>query len=197
MRALVDPSRAFPRESRLRIRSALGYFETSAIPGSATPATGAKQEIILSANRFKPIGRKRKSVGKKQAIIFIVVKTMKLESFLKRRGLVSVVNGSFKKISAVFVLVSFALAGCLNDAGQENAYYGCTADAKICPGGSAVGRVPPDCEFEACPSGGSSPMPAPTVDNTMPPMPPGDISEPGAGSEDSDIPPLPQGEEKG
>ncbi len=27
----------------------------------------------------------------------------------------------------------------------------CTADAKICPDGSAVGRVPPDCEFALCP----------------------------------------------
>lgn len=28
----------------------------------------------------------------------------------------------------------------------------CTLDAKICPDGSAVGRVPPNCEFAACPS---------------------------------------------
>jgi len=27
----------------------------------------------------------------------------------------------------------------------------CTMDAKICPDGSAVGRVGPDCEFEECP----------------------------------------------
>ncbi|MCF7835734.1 MAG: hypothetical protein K9M15_01290 [Candidatus Marinimicrobia bacterium] len=27
----------------------------------------------------------------------------------------------------------------------------CTADAKICPDGSSVGRVGPDCEFEKCP----------------------------------------------
>lgn len=30
----------------------------------------------------------------------------------------------------------------------------CTMDAKICPDGSAVGRVPPSCEFAPCPSGG-------------------------------------------
>lgn len=29
----------------------------------------------------------------------------------------------------------------------------CTMDAKICPDGSAVGRIGPDCEFAACPSG--------------------------------------------
>lgn len=27
----------------------------------------------------------------------------------------------------------------------------CTAEAKLCPDGSAVGRTGPDCEFEACP----------------------------------------------
>ncbi|MFZ6035391.1 MAG: hypothetical protein ACOYUB_04600 [Patescibacteria group bacterium] len=28
----------------------------------------------------------------------------------------------------------------------------CTMDAKICPDGSSVGRVPPTCEFSPCPS---------------------------------------------
>lgn len=28
---------------------------------------------------------------------------------------------------------------------------GCTMEAKICPDGSAVGRVAPNCEFAACP----------------------------------------------
>jgi hypothetical protein len=28
----------------------------------------------------------------------------------------------------------------------------CTLDALICPDGSAVGRVPPKCEFSACPA---------------------------------------------
>ncbi len=27
----------------------------------------------------------------------------------------------------------------------------CTMDAKLCPDGSAVGRVGPNCEFAACP----------------------------------------------
>ena len=32
----------------------------------------------------------------------------------------------------------------------------CTVEAKICPDGSAVGRVPPNCEFEACPNANSN-----------------------------------------
>lgn len=29
----------------------------------------------------------------------------------------------------------------------------CTEEAKICPDGSAVGRIPPNCDFAPCPSG--------------------------------------------
>ncbi len=28
----------------------------------------------------------------------------------------------------------------------------CTEDARICPDGTAVVRIPPDCEFEECPA---------------------------------------------
>lgn len=28
----------------------------------------------------------------------------------------------------------------------------CTMDAKICPDGGAVGRIPPKCEFAICPA---------------------------------------------
>jgi hypothetical protein len=33
---------------------------------------------------------------------------------------------------------------------------GCTAEAKICPDGSAVGRSGPKCEFAACPGSTTS-----------------------------------------
>jgi len=33
----------------------------------------------------------------------------------------------------------------------------CTMDAKICPDGSYVGRIPPNCEFLACPPGSERP----------------------------------------
>jgi len=29
----------------------------------------------------------------------------------------------------------------------------CTEEARVCPDGTSVGRVGPDCEFEKCPSG--------------------------------------------
>lgn len=32
----------------------------------------------------------------------------------------------------------------------------CTADAKICPDGSGVGRTGPNCEFAPCPTGDGS-----------------------------------------
>jgi hypothetical protein len=37
-----------------------------------------------------------------------------------------------------------------NDLIDDEAVF-CTLDAKECPDGSWVGRVPPTCEFEACP----------------------------------------------
>lgn len=33
----------------------------------------------------------------------------------------------------------------------EQGGVACTLDAKICPDGSAVGRVAPNCEFAPCP----------------------------------------------
>jgi|TARA_Y100000310_G_scaffold182131_1_gene182179 hypothetical protein len=46
---------------------------------------------------------------------------------------------------------------CTSDCGglycpQDCEPVGCTEDAKICPDGTAVGRIPPDCNFEPCPS---------------------------------------------
>ena len=35
---------------------------------------------------------------------------------------------------------------------QSSQPKACTEEAKICPDGSAVGRVPPNCEFAPCPS---------------------------------------------
>jgi hypothetical protein len=38
---------------------------------------------------------------------------------------------------------------------EENCTIACTAEAKICPDGSAVGRTGPDCEFAPCPGSDS------------------------------------------
>lgn len=35
--------------------------------------------------------------------------------------------------------------------GREVKEISCTMEAKLCPDGSAVGRVGPNCEFAACP----------------------------------------------
>ncbi len=46
------------------------------------------------------------------------------------------------------ILVVLISSGCICEAQEPVA---CTEDARICPDGSAVGRVPPDCEFAPCP----------------------------------------------
>jgi hypothetical protein len=38
----------------------------------------------------------------------------------------------------------------------EREMFACTEEAKMCPDGSAVGRVGPDCEFEPCPDEGKT-----------------------------------------
>lgn len=43
----------------------------------------------------------------------------------------------------------------------------CTADAKICPDGSAVGRTGPNCEFAACPQANATIPPAPPANYTL------------------------------
>jgi len=60
----------------------------------------------------------------------------------------------------IFVIVVFILGGLLyiynpNPVKYENPNEKdpivCTADAKLCPDGSYVGRVGPNCEFAQCP----------------------------------------------
>jgi len=51
-----------------------------------------------------------------------------------------------KLILSLFLIVVFS--GCV----QQNNPIACIEEAKICPDGTAVGRVPPNCEFAPCPS---------------------------------------------
>ena len=51
---------------------------------------------------------------------------------------------------AGLILAVIFLAGCTQQP------VACTADAKLCPDGSAVGRTLPNCEFAACPNPGQT-----------------------------------------
>jgi len=55
-----------------------------------------------------------------------------------------------RRYMVVFGLVLLVLffSGCVQEAQEPVA---CTLDAKVCPDGTAVGRVAPDCEFAPCP----------------------------------------------
>lgn len=57
-----------------------------------------------------------------------------------------------KTMFAIVMLFALFFSGCAGIFPQEP--VACTMDAKICPDGSAVGRVPPDCEFAPCPNEG-------------------------------------------
>lgn len=54
-------------------------------------------------------------------------------------------------ISVVLIAVLAVVILILLIANEGPEPVACPADAKICPDGSAVGRVPPDCEFAECP----------------------------------------------
>lgn len=47
---------------------------------------------------------------------------------------------------------------------SDNGQKACALDVRICPDGSSVGRVGPNCEFAACPAT-LAPSPSPEIDN--------------------------------
>lgn len=64
---------------------------------------------------------------------------------------------SKKKIRRPFLLAIFIIGVLLiglvllNKLPDDN--VACTLEAKLCPDGSSVGRIPPTCEFASCPGG--------------------------------------------
>lgn len=51
-----------------------------------------------------------------------------------------------------FLIGTVFLSGCGSSGGvRPSEPVACTMDAKICPDGSAVGRMGPDCAFAPCP----------------------------------------------
>ena len=70
-------------------------------------------------------------------------------------------------ILAVAILIGISIFG---HPAAGPAPVACTMEAKICPDGSSVGRVPPSCEFAACPNPGSSTS---TATSTTPTSTPG------------------------
>jgi hypothetical protein len=68
---------------------------------------------------------------------------MMFEHYSKHRGILFIISGILLFSGIVYFLIQ-------NDRMSEP--VACTMDAKICPDGSAVGRVPPNCEFAPCPT---------------------------------------------
>jgi len=58
-----------------------------------------------------------------------------------------------KTVLALSVISVLFLLSC-----AQNNPIACTADAKICPDGSAVGRTCPNCEFAPCPAENDQPL---------------------------------------
>ncbi|MFH1106969.1 MAG: hypothetical protein V1787_03665 [Candidatus Micrarchaeota archaeon] len=97
------------------------------------------------------------------------------------------------KLLLLSVLFSaFLFTGCVQ---QPPGPIACTEEARICADGTAVGRVPPSCEFAPCPSFVPTATPEPT-DDDMPPLPPDDMPpapyNTATPTLDDDMPPLPE-----
>lgn len=69
--------------------------------------------------------------------------------------LISILTGALVLIVVAFVLYQPKNAQNSN-LEQNTNQAACAQDAKICPDGSTVGRVPPDCQFSTCPLPGST-----------------------------------------
>ena len=59
------------------------------------------------------------------------------------------------KFSFAIIAVAFAAALLLAGCASAPAPKACTAEAKMCPDGSTVGRTGPNCEFAPCPASGN------------------------------------------
>jgi putative hemolysin len=59
-------------------------------------------------------------------------------------------------ITISLMILAVFIAGCA----PNNSNVACTMEAKLCPDGSAVGRVGPNCEFAACPTNANMANPA-------------------------------------
>ena len=55
-------------------------------------------------------------------------------------------------IVVAILLLGVALAWGFTRGPLQNEEVACTMEAKICPDGSSVGRIPPSCEFAPCPT---------------------------------------------
>jgi len=56
-----------------------------------------------------------------------------------------------KKIILAGLFIALAAIGCQKKVTEQPQPIACAQDAELCPGGTYVSRVPPDCKFAACP----------------------------------------------
>lgn len=63
-----------------------------------------------------------------------------------------------KQLLLILLIASMLfLSSCAQDTDTNplilnNTEVFCTMDAKLCPDGSSVGRIPPNCDFSPCPN---------------------------------------------
>ena len=63
-----------------------------------------------------------------------------------------------KKIISALIVITLFLISCAQKNDKLDKPVACTADAKLCPDGSSVGRVGPNCDFQKCPENNNQPV---------------------------------------
>lgn len=97
--------------------------------------------IVLKISRF--------------AIVFILLTVVAVVGYLLyRQNKLANINSYKECVAAGYPIMESYPERCMTPDGHsfvnEEAVF-CTMDAKVCPDGSSVGRVPPDCAFAPCP----------------------------------------------
>lgn len=89
---------------------------------------------------------------------------------LKEKILLTAI-GIFFTVLAVWVVAAVVAAPPQDTKNPSAPNIGCTEEAKLCPDGSAVGRIGPNCEFAPCPPSMPPPVPGETQPVTPGPKP--------------------------
>ena len=106
------------------------------------------QEAVQTANSPQTIDYSNQEavVSSPSAVVSPTTETPPLP--VKKSSSILMIAVALMLISAVSVGAYFLIPKYF---GAGTTPQACTMEAKICPDGSAVGRIGPNCEFEACP----------------------------------------------
>lgn len=107
------------------------------------PASAVVEPAMLAGKEFSKVTMR--DVSGINSVEYVYSDT---EHFYKLSYIMGENDSNFEKVIQSF---AFTPADSTSVTPSTDNGIACTMDAKVCPDGSSVGRVPPSCEFAACP----------------------------------------------